>query len=485
MNYEEMNEFIQHYTEKDITNSAIMLTGEWGCGKSHYIKNVLKPFLESDNGGNHKCAIVSLYGLKDISEISKCIYVELRLIGKDKKSELKSTAAVAGKIIGKTILNGLASTIGFDIAQSEEDFQKVYESIDLTGKLIIFEDLERSGIDLLQFMGYVNNLTEQDGVKVLLVANEDEILTYIKSEPDKNGQTRQILDDASIKYLRIKEKTVNDTIYFQSDYHAAIKTIIQQYNNKQLNAFTNDDDINDIYTIMVLRRSNNLRSFIFACQKTVDIFERVNKDDYDFNKTIFYSIIAFSMRIKNGSIPDWGGTDLVSTDYGIGIEYPLYRFCYNYIRWQEFDAEDVELTIQAHKKMILYDENESRNDLDLSIVFTYPKHTEQEVVSALLNIEQRLENPEDIPFYNYYKLAYCLIACNTILEFDYKSCKDKMIKNISDKSNEINIDLLLSHNMDFENEDEQNRFLSFVSDLKEAINKRSTYLEFFHMLQMI
>ena len=52
----------------------------------------------------------------------------------------------------------------------------------MSDKLIIFEDIERSGIDIIELMGYVNNLCEQDGVKVLLVASEKEILKYETKE---------------------------------------------------------------------------------------------------------------------------------------------------------------------------------------------------------------------------------------------------------------------------------------------------------------
>ena len=77
----------------------------------------------------------------------------------------------AGKLATKTILKGVTSFLGIDLSHSDEDMQKLFESIDLSGKLIILEDLERSGIDILEVLGYVNNLVEQDGVKVLLVAN--------------------------------------------------------------------------------------------------------------------------------------------------------------------------------------------------------------------------------------------------------------------------------------------------------------------------
>ena len=71
MNQNELNKYIKHYLEKDKTQSAIMLSAPWGTGKSYYINNVLVPYL---NEYGKKVIIVSLYGLKDIIEISKSIY---------------------------------------------------------------------------------------------------------------------------------------------------------------------------------------------------------------------------------------------------------------------------------------------------------------------------------------------------------------------------------------------------------------------------
>ena len=38
-----------------------MLTGEWGSGKSYYIKNTLKPFLEDKNNGKHNAVADEKY----------------------------------------------------------------------------------------------------------------------------------------------------------------------------------------------------------------------------------------------------------------------------------------------------------------------------------------------------------------------------------------------------------------------------------------
>lgn len=76
MTYEELTEYIIHYLENDKTHNAIMLSGEWGSGKSHYIKNHLIPSLKREK--ESRCVVVSLYGMHDVLEISKGIYFELK-----------------------------------------------------------------------------------------------------------------------------------------------------------------------------------------------------------------------------------------------------------------------------------------------------------------------------------------------------------------------------------------------------------------------
>lgn len=219
MEIKDLNAYIHNYITNDRTHTAIMLTAPWGQGKSYYINNHLKEYLSHKNCD---CVIISLYNLHDVSEISRNIYVQLRTIKigkiKNTESEMKSTSKAVVKLIGKTVLNGLTSKIGFDFANiSDEDFQQVYESIDLSRKLIILEDLERSGITIIDVLGYVNALTEQDGVKVLIVANEDEILkkkTVIEKDKDGKDVLKSQLDEKSLHYLMVKEKTISDTIQF-------------------------------------------------------------------------------------------------------------------------------------------------------------------------------------------------------------------------------------------------------------------------------
>lgn len=466
MTNSELNRYILRYIKDVHTKSAIMLTGGWGTGKSYYIKNNLIPFLAERENGAYSCLVISLYGLKTVEDISKNLYIESRLKFLRKRSE----KAAAGELVAKTIVNGIISLWGVDLYKSERTLQKLYQSIDLSKKLVIFEDVERSKIDILDVLSYTYNLVEQDSVKVLLVANESEILRYHRSEPDEEGKTYNIPDEKTSDYLAIKEKTISDTISYKGDLHAAISNLLQEFNDKTLNEFATNDGVNAIITEMMILDNYNLRSFQFACQKTLDIFQKIGATSDKYIQTIFFSVISFTMRIKNGDFPDWDGTEYLSTKLGI-VKYPLYRFCYDYIRWQEFDAAKVQKTFEAHKKYILFDKNgDSVYDVDLSVVFAFYDHTEEEVLIALHNIENRLDNPEDIPIYSYCKLAYYLVVFQTVLEFDYSACKEKMTLNLQEYGGNIDPDILFLNDFNHESESARRQFKDFLQDLQKAIN---------------
>lgn len=295
MTVTELNNYIKHYLEEDKTHTAIMLTGEWGSGKTYYIENQLTEFLQDDK--KNRCIIISLYGLEDISEISKSIYMELRMKPPIKDSEIFATT----KIIAKTVVKNVIGRFGIDANMSEDDLQNIYSSVDLDGKLLIFEDLERSNIEIVKLLGYINNLVERDGVKVLLVANENEILNkqpetfnfdfakllYSPSEDshEKDNENSTPEDIQAQRYLRIKEKTISDTVCFESDYCEAVKNIIGIFSNEKLQTIVDKDKdiIENLVSMIKGYCHKNFRTFIFATQKAVDIFNKMGEayeDDF-------------------------------------------------------------------------------------------------------------------------------------------------------------------------------------------------------------
>ena len=488
MTVTELNEYIKHYLDEDKTHTAIMLTGEWGSGKTHYVENELAPFLQEDDAKN-RCIIISLYGLESISDISKSIYMEMRMKELGKNSEAKA----AGKLIAKTIAKGAAGIFGIDINMSENDLQKLYSSVDLSSKLLVFEDLERSNIDLIKLLGYVNNLVERDGVKVLLVANENEILnkssetfdfnfTALRSVPSKNDNEKcegKSVPEEIQKYLRIKEKTISDTICFENDYPEAVRSIIKTFDNKILQEIIDEDSkmIEELALAVKGRCYKNFRTFIFATQKTVDIFSKMEEDyEKDFLKSIYFGIISFSAKIKREDFPEWQGTKYLSTILGSNWE-PLFKFCYDYIRWQKLDVREIPKARDAFEEMKLYDKHADRSDEDLQKLFNYAVKTESEVKDVLKNIERRLDDPDDIGFYSYGKLAAYLVIVGNVIEFDYGQCKSRMIENIRGKGNDISSDLLFLPMYELEGE-EKEELKTFFDDLAESMNFKAPKNDF-------
>ena len=450
MTYDEMNQFILNYVKNDITGRAIMLTGDWGSGKSYYINNILKPFLEREKNGKYKCVIVSLYGLKELSDISKSIYTELRFLGKKKKSEASTTAVVAGKILCKTILNAVASYKGFEIAQNEDDFVKVYESIDLSDKLIVFEDLERSGIDKIQLLGYINNMTEQDKVKVLLVANENEIIKNGKIDIFTSNDEEKRDEDTDLfiqQYKRIREKTIGDTIYFMYDLKATVTSIINQFKSTDFNFFYNEKEIKDICDILFMKQINNFRTLIFACQKTVDIFILCSNNgimmDGQFKKSVFYGLIILSDMLANGGLFKWDGDKYLSSKWGIWY-LPVFRFCYDYLQNQTFDVEFIKETISDYNDFIKYDTSASIKDADVDVIYSYYLYSEQEVKASLNNIDKKLKEKNRISFYEYGRLINSMFSIRKSLEgsvdIDIEKYKSIILDNLKGHDGKVSID---------------------------------------------
>lgn len=463
MTYNELNEFILNYLEYDITGRAIMLTGGWGSGKSYYVKNTLKPFLEEKK---HKCAIVSLYGLTNVSEISKAIYMELRTILKENNVETKksrgnmieklsksikkgteseagNTTKVVGKIVGKTLINGLISKIGFEIGNiSDDDIQKVYDSINLSGKLIVLEDIERTQIDILELLGYVNNMCENDGVKILLVTNENEIIQFEMVERKENKTTivERKYSEKAKKYLKAKEKTISDTLVFNADTQQTLNSIIEKFKNDDLNKIKHSIITPDrsLYSVGI----TNYREVIVACQKSCGIYDYMKKHSIsandEFKKCVFIGMVYYLQRhIKEYDLQFESNTIFDSNLSGDKL-YPLMKFCFDYYHSQILNEETIRSTIDEYKEYIIYVDKTGYDDPDLNILYNFYVYSEERVDAAITAIHDRLDNIEDISLTHYDRIVNYILKLKYDIDSENQFIDEivrKIIENLKGRGN--------------------------------------------------
>lgn len=473
MTIEELDAYIKDYTKNDKTNRAVMLTAPWGSGKTYYIKNELVPSLKKDGIGT---ILVSLYGIESLAELSKNLYIEARAKWINKKSEKREI----GKIIAKTIVKNVVGHYGIDLSVDEKDMQKLYESVNLSKRLIILDDLERCRIDIVDVLGFVNDLCEQDGAKVLLVANENAIKSYEKKESisqDGKKSTDLVMTTECERYIRIKEKTIGDTITFFENKKNVIKGILENYDNKYFKWFlkeTADSSYNivaKISDIMDMNKSNNYRSLLYACQKTDDIIRKLSKSDYnfdnDFIENLFLGSVAYLTKDTVGAV--WEEDDNTSASLGL-VAYPLYRVMYDFVNFQFFN----EHSLKAMQELFLRAKMVSELDEYLQKIYSCSTCAEVEIIEAIDKLEEGLEK-NILPDSDFIKLANYLIFAKGIIGCEKKidNCLNLMLSNartLTEKGNKIATESFSG--IQLETKEEWNAFDQFKQEIKNISNKR-------------
>lgn len=450
---------MKHYVVNDKTGLAVLLTAPWGSGKSYFIKNTLIDYIETKT--EYRCILISLYGITSIEDLKETIMLNLLIHSNSSKFQKLAKSgvnvfakAICGYIFNKTRLN-ITSMI-----------KSLSEYITFNNKLIIFDDLERTQIDLINVMGFINQISENENSKILIVANESAITN------NDNIET-----SIAKKYLLIKEKTVGSTLKYECDYLNAVRNILFDIKNKELRLiYSTEDEIRYIYNLLQYNGEYNLRTLIYALQKVSDILNYFNIVEHRYIKTIFESVILFAHNIKHNEFPKWEGTKYLSTSLG-NIRCPLFYFCYDFICNFNIDKDTVAPTIKSFESYYHYT-FEYHTDKNLEIIFQFYTQEEHVVINALDILETRLSNDE-IPIACYGKICYYLVVLGDLLDYDYSHHKDFMVKNVYQKGDKIDFEIIflslnISYNANLQKE---------LVDFEETLIKSSKDYENFDYLE--
>lgn len=285
-------EIIKHYLSIK-TNYAILLSGDYGVGKTHFYKNILVPQIKeiSTSEDDRKKFVpihISLFGHKNLEDVQVAVFLEIHSILKNKNIKL-------GLGIMKSIIRGIAlvKTTLLPIKDSEVDIDKFLKDIkpnpndwiDYDQLVICFDDFDRKNTSLTdnEIFGFINSIVENDGSKIILIANEKKI--------DQDS------------YSSIKEKVVGVTILYQPILEDVFdQIIIEHYIGSNVYAdFLKKHKTRIVQTIRI--NSNNFRNLLFFCEHFHQIHsELINlfilNDDFEFAKEEkFEAVLNFSLAI--------------------------------------------------------------------------------------------------------------------------------------------------------------------------------------------
>ena len=328
---EDLVESILDYVRSDYTDYAIMINGEWGIGKTHFWNNRIKNKIESMqlNGKRYTTIYMSLYGISNLEDISKKIFIETtQLMDKNLRRFMEQNGQTSIPEYAKTGLD-MANFFGVTKNGDKLDYAEFFSTDD---KVLCFDDLERANVDVIDILGYINNFVEHDHIKTIIICNEKELSTKLKSSNlemktfiatyllDKQGELNttdkpmvekiqnkieHVFDKAN-DYERIKEKLIGETFEYAPKFDYIINGILMRYeNNPELIRFLRE---NTGIIISTFNRSGtrNLRILKHALNDFKKIYEMVNKSYSNTSNRVMQTMLIFtiavSFEIKAGKI---------------------------------------------------------------------------------------------------------------------------------------------------------------------------------------
>ena len=406
---EDLVESILDYVRSDYTDYAIMLNGEWGSGKTYFWNNKIRKKIESMqlNGKRYKTIYMSLYGISNLEEISKKIFIETtQLMDKNLKKFMNGKHQVTIPEYAKTGLD-MANLFGVTQNGDKINYSDFFATDD---KVLCFDDLERANVDVIDILGYINNFVEHDHIKTIIICNEKELSTKLKSSNlemktfiatyllDKEGNLAKKTDkpmveriqetiedvfDKANDYERIKEKLIGETFEYAPEFNYIINGILMRYEKyPELIRFLRENT-NIIISTFNKSGTRNLRILKHALNDFKKIFDMVNKSYPNTNNKIMQTMliftIAISFEIKAGKVTKDKFINILNNEeykailvssrvfmdnrqfyikefdnnyyYNFKAEYRFFKFIEIYIRTRIFDMkvfkDDMEVIINT------------------------------------------------------------------------------------------------------------------------------------------
>ena len=300
-------------------------------GKTHFWNNKIKKKIESMqlNGKRYTTIYMSLYGISNLEDISKKIFIETtQLMDKNLRKFMNNNGQTTIPEYAKTGID-MANFFGVTQNGDKVDYKEFFSTDD---KVLCFDDLERANVDVIDILGYINNFVEHDHIKTIIICNEKELSTKLKSSNlemktfiatyllDKQNElnkadkpmVEKIRDkiehvfDKANDYERIKEKLIGETFEYNPKFDYIINGILMRYeNNPYLIRFLRE---NTGLIISTFNKSGtrNLRILKHALNDFKKVYEMVNKSYPNTNHRIMQTMLIFtiavSFEIKAGKI---------------------------------------------------------------------------------------------------------------------------------------------------------------------------------------
>lgn len=307
-----INPYIEHYLKEKEISQSILITGIWGCGKTHYWKNILSSKIK-------QCNLIPIYislnGLKDKQEILNKL--SLKIISNQTNGFINSKTIKATTNILKIGLNAVsAGTLNLkklDLNISLSDFLSMQK---LDNCVLCFDDLERYTGNLSDVLGIINDFTEQKHIKTIVLANIDKIKNTINSntkDTDSNNKEQSTTQNEDINNFNIiKEKFFAKIIAFPDDRNTKKYILEEIINEMDISEKTFLlENVELILNIMKQAKTSNYRVIKillndFSYFYSENMLNQINDENtfYEIKKHFFKYLLCSGLVIYINDLSD-------------------------------------------------------------------------------------------------------------------------------------------------------------------------------------
>ncbi len=267
---DELLKILNDYIEERDTEYAVLISGDWGSGKTFFWKNDISTIISTlkINGEKIRPVYISLFGYNKVDEIIDNIVIQY------------CAPHVKKYALFSAIRNSLLKKLQID------NFKDIIHSmVNLNNVVICFDDLERTSITMKDILGYINSLVEHNNFKVVIICDENKI--------------------NSEDYDKFKEKTIGVTYKFNPDYLKIISAIIDSYRTNiafYRYLLKNKEIIQNIFNRSEKNNIRVLKHALFIFLKIFHYLFAIGPDypqKYGTEMLIFVLVMSFELKANN------------------------------------------------------------------------------------------------------------------------------------------------------------------------------------------
>lgn len=354
-----------NYCEEPEPVGALLLTGEWGCGKTFLVEHSLKDTLRQ----KFLFVRISLFGINSVESFHTAVKCQWIISCHKIFGEVEKRKGVFNK--GKNILSDISLSLPGPFGNISKailsiniaDFINIHPIIGKENKktiILVFDDMERSKLSKTELLGCINEYCENQNFHVIIIANEERIA----GKGAENGNQEEL------SYDEIKEKVIARTVHYKPDLPVIINSIVdkrdwgyddyKQYliERKSLILYIFQTDKND-KNINIDKKPSNLRILKSALQDFGRVYQRFKNSKIRKIDRYFISFIVYSLVIKSGNVPN-KTENIFDFERNISKNYPGYDYrfmldsCRIWIRngdWNEDHfSEDLQAVVENDKE---------------------------------------------------------------------------------------------------------------------------------------